>query len=187
MAGLSLRQYSSWRKERGLEPSSLGAIQKAKAKEILVLDSAGKVLPAESDKLWAANTDTMKSHPGKTKPGGGAAEEKGTKQSGYIQASTMVKTLDAQMRTLKLREMSGSLVNRDAANDILFRFARQIRDTLQAWPAQIASELADDLTNELKLPAGHEIDGRTVLITLEKYVHRVLTDISENPVPTVDN
>lgn len=157
MRGLSERQYAA---HAGL---SRGAIQKARLAGRLVLFEDGSINVAASDTRRAATTDPSKQRPvpGATrlKPVPDAAlsavsdtlRESGlaTIPSGggttFLQAKTANEVLKAQERRLRLQKMSNELIDRAGATALVFRLAREERDTWVNWPARVAALVAAEI------------------------------------------
>ena len=185
MKGLSERDYAQ---RIGL---SRGAVQKARAAGRLVLYDDGSINPDASDERRAAATDPSKSRradPGAApaKDAGGAAKavpnaaisavgatlQEGGQDGGgttYVQAKTANEVLKAQRARLELQKAKGELVERQKAQALVFRLARQERDAWQTWPARVAALMAADLG----------ADAATVQQVLDQYVRSHLSDLAD--------
>ena len=73
---------------------------------------------------------------------GASADAKGVT---YLQARTANEVLKAQERRIRLQKLKGELVDRARATAVVFRLARQERDSWAGWPARIAAMMAADL------------------------------------------
>jgi len=156
MQGLSERQYAA---RVGL---SRGAIQKAKAAGRLVLFDDGSIDAEASDARRAAMTDPSKSRrtpAPKLKPVPEAAvtavgdtlRESGLTSPAtgggttFLQAKTANEVLKAQERRLRLQKMKGELIDRARATALVFRLAREERDSWVNWPSRAAALMAAEL------------------------------------------
>jgi hypothetical protein len=164
-AGMSERQYAA---HAGI---SRGAVQKARTSGRLVLHADGSIDAAASDARRAQATDpamqrgrhksplrpvpeaavgavseTLReqglSAPAATGGMGASADAKGVT---YLQARTANEVLKAQERRIRLQKLKGELVDRARATAVVFRLARQERDSWAGWPARIAAMMAADL------------------------------------------
>jgi hypothetical protein len=159
MQGMSERQYA---RHIGM---SRGAVQKARAAERLVLFEDGSIDADASDRRRAETTDPSKSR-SETAPGppgmkpvpeaavsavGETLKEHGlgAPSAGggttYLQAKTANEVMKAQERKLRLAKLKGDLVDRDRAKALVFRLAREERDTWVTWPARVAALMAAEL------------------------------------------
>ena len=77
--------------------------------------------------------------------------------------------LKSQERRLKLQKLKGELVDRDRAEALVFRLARETRDAWVNWPARAAALIAAELGLE---PA-------TMQKVLEALVRAQLDELSE--------
>ena len=156
MQGLSERQYAA---RVGL---SRGAIQKAKAAERVVLYSDGSIDADASDARRAETTDpskTRKAPTSKLKPVpdvalsavGETLRESGLTSPAtgggttFLQAKTANEALKAQERRLRLQKMKGELIDRARATALVFRLAREERDSWVNWPSRAAALMAAEL------------------------------------------
>jgi hypothetical protein len=180
MQGLSERQYAA---HVGL---SRGAIQKAKAAGRLVLHEDGSIDAEASDARRAAMTDPSKSR-GTTSPRlkpvpesavaavGDTLREQGLAVPAvgggttFLQAKTANEVLKAQERRIRLQKLKGELIDRARALALVFRLAREERDSWVNWPARAAALMAADLGVE---PAAMQK-------ALEKHVRAHLDELAE--------
>ncbi|WP_241427743.1 hypothetical protein [Fertoeibacter niger] len=156
MQGMSERQYAA---HVGL---SRGAIQKAKTAERLVLFADGSIDAGASDVRRAETTDpskTRKPPEPKMKPVPEAAvaavgdtlREQGLAVPAvgggttYLQAKTANEVLKAQERRIRLQKLKGELIERARALSLVFRLAREVRDTWVNWPARSSALMAAEL------------------------------------------
>ena len=157
MKGTSERRYAA---HVGL---SRGAIQKARLAGRLVILDDGSIDAAASDERRAAMTDPSKqrhgTNAGKLKPVPDAAlsavgdtlRESGIATSAtgggttFLQAKTANEVLKAQERRLRLQKMKNEVIDRSRATALVFRLAREERDTWVNWPARVAALMAAEL------------------------------------------
>lgn len=189
MQGLSERKYAA---HAGL---SRGAIQKAKTAGRLVLHADGSIDAVASDRKRAAMTDPSKQRStvkAKLKPVPEAAlsavgetlREQGLSapatggNTTFLQAKTANEVLKAQERRLKLQKMKGELVDKARATTLVFRLAREERDTWINWPARAAALMAAELSSALS-ENGQDVTLETSLMqkTLETHVRAQLEEL----------
>jgi len=180
MQGMSERQYAA---HAGL---SRGAIQKAKGAERLVLFADGSINAAASDARRAETSDPSKTRrppAPKLKPVPEAAvtavgdtlREQGLTAPAvgggttFLQAKTANEVLKAQERRIRLQKLKGELIDRVRALGLVFRLAREERDSWVNWPARAAALMAADLGVE---PAAMQK-------VLEKHVRAHLDELAE--------
>lgn len=179
MQGMSEREYAA---RAGL---SRGAIQKAKAAGRLVLYADGSIDPEASEARRAVATDPSKQRrepPPKLKPVPNAAlsavgdtlRENGlpppaTGGATFLQAKTANEVLKSQERRLKLQKLKGELVDRARAEALVFRLARETRDTWVNWPARAAALIAAELG----------LDPAAMQKVLEAHVRAHLDELAE--------
>jgi hypothetical protein len=180
MQGMSERQYAA---HVGL---SRGAIQKAKAAGRLVFHADGSIDAAASDARRAAMTDPAKS---RAKPGakmkpvpdtalsavGDTLRENGLASPAtgggttFLQAKTANEVLKAQERRLRLQKMKGELIDRARATALVFRLAREERDSWVNWPPRAAALIAAELG----------VEASAVQRALEIHVRAHLDELAE--------
>jgi len=166
MQGMSERQYAA---HVGL---SRGAIQKAKTAGRLVLHEDGSIDAAASDKRRAETTDPSKSRPKAASPPAGmkpvpaaaiAAVGETLRENGvtvpdvgdgatFMKAKTANEVMKAQERKLRLQKQKGEVVDRNRAEMLVFRLAREERDAWVTWPARVAAQMASELNAALEHP-----------------------------------
>ncbi len=192
MQGMSERQYAA---HVGL---SRGAIQKAKAAERLVLYPDGSINAAASDARRAETTDpskTRKPPAPKLKPVPEAAvaavgdtlREQGLAVPAvgggttFLQAKTANEVLKAQERRIRLQKLKGELIERARALALVFRLAREERDTWVNWPARAAALMAAELSASCRDATGQQItvEPATMQKVLEKHVRAHLDELAE--------
>ena len=150
MEGMSERAYAA---HSGL---SRGAVQKARKNGRLVLFADGSINAAASDERRGAMTDPdqqMRSRGGFGAGGdtggisGGTSGVSGPGDStSYLKARTALTVYQAQERQLSIQRKKGVLVDRARAETLVFRLARQERDTWVTWPTRVAALMAAQLS-----------------------------------------
>ena len=192
MQGMSERQYAA---HVGL---SRGAIQKAKAAERLVLYPDGSINAAASDARRAETTDpskTRKPPTPKLKPVPEAAvaavgdtlREQGLAVPAvgggttFLQAKTANEVLKAQERRIRLQKLKGELIERARALALVFRLAREERDTWVNWPARAAALMAAELSASSSDATGSQITVEPAAMqkVLERHVRAHLDELAE--------
>ncbi|WP_296643882.1 hypothetical protein [Roseinatronobacter sp.] len=154
MEGMSEREYSA---HSGL---SRGAIQKARKAGRLVLYSDGSINAAGSDVRRAEMTDPdqQRRSTGRTnhtdRTGGDTGLSGPADSSSYLKARTALTVYQAQERQLAIQKKKGTLVDRARAETLVFRLARQERDTWITWPSRVAALMAAELTAEVAQQSG---------------------------------
>jgi hypothetical protein len=168
--GLSIRAYA---RRRGV---SHVAVLRAIKQGRVPLESDGTVDPAKADASWDRSTDPgrakskSKAAAGKLRPVGEAAlgsvretlKEQGLPAGGsvtFVQARTAHEIAKAHLARLRLQRMKGELVVRARSTALVFRLAREERDSWLNWPARIAALIAAELGVEAhavqKVVEGH--------------------------------
>jgi hypothetical protein len=157
--GLSIRAYA---RRRGV---SHVAVLRAIKQGRVAVELDGTIDPARADASWQRSTD-----PGRTKtksrasaeklrPVGEAAlgsvretlKEQGLPAGGnvtFVQARTAHEIAKAHLTRLRLQRMKGELVDRARATALVFRLAREERDSWLNWPARVAALIAAELGAE---------------------------------------
>lgn len=178
MQGMSERQYAE---RAGL---SRGAIRKAKISGRMVFHEDGSIDAEASDAKRAGATDPAKSHPHQEpelKPVPAAAltavsetlREQGIdgddEGATFLQARIANEVLKAQEKRLRLQQLKGELIDRVQATALVFRVAREERDSWVNWPARAAALMAAELG----------VDAATMQISLENHVREHLGELAE--------
>jgi hypothetical protein len=174
--GLSIRAYA---RARGV--SHVAVLKAAKAGRI-PLEPDGTVDPAKADAAWERSTEPgrTKVKPEKMKPIAAAAvgsvretlKEQGLPASGnvtFVQARTAHEIAKAHLARLRLQRMKGELVDRARATALVFRLAREERDTWVNWPARVAALMAAELG----------VEAHPMQKSLEAHVRAHLADLAE--------
>ena len=178
--GLSIRAYA---KTRGV--SHVAVLKAAKAGRI-PLEPDGTIDPAKADAAWQRSTDPSrakakpKPSAEKLRPVGSAAlgsvretlKEQGLPAGGnvtFVQARTAHEIAKAHLARLRLQRMKGELVDRARATALVFRLAREERDSWLNWPARVAALMAADLG----------VEAHAVQKLIETHVRGHLAELAE--------
>lgn len=178
--GVSIRAYA---KHRGV--SHVAVLRAAKAGRIQQ-EADGTIDPARADAAWDQATDPAKKKPkpakttSQMKPVADAAvgsvretlKEQGLPASGnvtFVQARTAHEIAKAHLARLRLQRMKGELVDRARATALVFRLAREERDTWINWPARVAALMAAELG----------LEAHPMQKALETHVRAHLAELAE--------
>ncbi len=153
MEGMSERDYAA---HSGL---SRGAIQKARKSGRLVVFDDGSINAAASDVRRGEMTDPdqQRRSVGCDTGFSGPADS-----SSYLKARTALTVYQAQERQLAIQKKKGTLVDRARAETLVFRLARQERDTWVTWPSRVAALIAAEVAAEVDKQSGNPV--RPVII-----------------------
>ena len=153
MDGMSEREYSA---HSGL---SRGAVQNAKRGGRLVFYPDGSINAAASDVRRAEMTDPDQ-HRRSLGADAAMSVSGGVGGESYLKARTALTVFQAQERQLAIQKKKGALVDRARAEALVFRLARQERDTWITWPARVsalmAAEVAAEVEKQFGIPVGIE-------------------------------
>jgi hypothetical protein len=186
MEGLSERAYAE---RTGL---SRGAVQKARKNGRLVLFADGSIDAAASDARRVAMTDPdqqMRSRggfagssagPANADASGPGASSPGDSTS-YLKARTALTVYQAQERQLSIQRKKGVLVDRARAETLVFRLARQERDTWVTWPTRVSALMAAQLSAEMEKVSGVPVTIETAILqrVLETHVREQLNALAD--------
>lgn len=174
--GLSIRAYA---RHRGV--SHVAVLRAAKAGR-LSLEPDGTIDPAKADIAWERSTEPgrTRAKPEKLKPVAEAAmgsvretlKEQGLPASGnvtFVQARTAHEIAKAHLARLRLQRMKGELIDRARATALVFRMAREERDTWVNWPARVAALIAAELG----------VEAHPMQKALETHVRAHLAELAE--------
>ena len=183
MEGLSERAYSA---HSGL---SRGAVQKARKNGRLVLFGDGSINAAASDARRGVMTDPdqqLRSRggfgAGADGPGIGNSGVSGPGDStSYLKARTALTVYQAQERQLSIQRKKGALVDRARTEALVFRLARQERDTWVTWPTRVAALMAAQLSAEMEKASGVPVTIETAILqrVLETHVREQLDALAD--------
>ena len=85
--------------------------------------------------------------------------------SSYLKARTALTVYQAQEKQLAIQKKKGTLVDRARAEALVFRLARQERDTWVTWPSRVAALMAAEVAAEVEKQSGKpERPERPVII-----------------------
>ena len=87
----------------------------------------------------------------------------------FVQARTAHEIAKAHLARLRLQRMKGELVDRARATALVFRLAREERDSWLNWPARVAALMAADLG----------VDAHAVQKLVETHVRGHLAELAE--------
>ena len=161
---------------------SRGAVQKARKNGRLVLFADGSINAAASDARRGTMTDPdqqMRSR------GGSAAGESAVSGPGdstsYLKARTALTVYQAQERQLAIQKKKGVLVDRARPETLVFRLARQERDTWVTWPTRVAALMAAQLSAEMEKVSGTPVTIETAILqrVLETHVREQLDALAD--------
>jgi hypothetical protein len=178
--GLSIRAYA---RRRGV---SHVAVLRAIKQGRVPVEPDGTIDPAKADAAWQRSTDPgrAKSKPKasaeKLRPVGEAAlgsvretlKEQGLPTGGnvtFVQARTAHEIAKAHLARLRLQRMKGELVDRARATALVFRLAREERDSWLVWPARVAAMIAAELG----------VEAHAVQKLIEAHVRGHLSELAE--------
>ena len=174
--GLSIRAYA---RHRGV--SHVAVLRAAKAGRVS-LEPDGTIDPAKADISWERSTEPgwSRAKPEKLKPVAEAAmgsvretlKEQGLPASGnvtFVQARTAHEIAKAHLARLRLQRMKGELIDRARATALVFRMAREERDTWVNWPARVAALIAAELG----------VEAHPMQKALETHVRAHLAELAE--------
>ena len=166
----------------GASGLSRGAVQKARKNGRLVLFADGSINAAALDSRRGAMTDPdqqMRSRGG-LGAGEGAVSGPGDSTS-YLKARTALTVYQAQERQLSIQKKKGVLVDRARAETLVFRLARQERDTWVTWPTRVAALMAAQLSAEMEKASGNPVTIETAILqrVLETHVREQLDALAD--------
>jgi hypothetical protein len=174
MEGMSERAYAA---HSGL---SRGAVQKARKNGRLVLFADGSINAAASDARRGTMTDPDQQMRSRGSAGDGAVSGPGDSTS-YLKARTALTVYQAQERQLSIQRKKGVLVDRARAETLVFRLARQERDTWVTWPTRVAALMAAQLSAEMEKASGVPVTIETAILqrVLETHVREQLDALAD--------
>ena len=166
----------------GQEEELKGLPQKARKTGRLVLFADGSINAVASDARRGVMTDPdqqMRSRGG-LGAGEGAVSGPGDSTS-YLKARTALTVYQAQERQLSIQKKKGVLVDRARAETLVFRLARQERDTWVTWPTRVAALMAAQLSAEMEKASGNPVTIETAILqrVLETHVREQLDALAD--------
>ncbi|SDG03560.1 hypothetical protein SAMN04244550_03303 [Rhodobacter capsulatus] len=168
---MSEREYSA---HSGL---SRGAIQKARKASRLVVYSDGSINAAASDVRRADMTDPDQQRRSTGDSGfSGPADS-----SSYLKARTALTVYQAQDKQLGIQKKKGTLVDRARAEALVFRLARQERDTWVTWPSRVAALMAAEVALGVEKQTGAPVMIEAAILqrVLEAHVRQHLDALAD--------
>ena len=168
MEGMSERAYAAH------SSLSRGAVQKARKTGRLVLFADGSINAAASDARRGAMTDPDQQM--RSRGGSGSGDS-----TSYLKARTALTVYQAQERQLSIQRKKGVLVDRARAETLVFRLARQERDTWVTWPTRVAALMAAQLAAEMEAATGSPVTLETAILqrVLETHVREQLDALAD--------
>jgi hypothetical protein len=175
MEGMSEREYSA---HSGI---SRGAIQKARKASRLVVYGDGSINAAASDVRRASMTDPDQQRRSTGRTGGDAGFSGPADSSSYLKARTALTVYQAQERQLAIQKKKGTLVDRARAEALVFRLARQERDTWVTWPSRVAALMAAEVAAEVEKQSGTPVIIEAAILqrVLETHVRQHLEALAD--------
>ncbi len=176
IVGLSIRAYA---RQRGV--SHVAVLRGVKQGRI-TLEPDGTVDAAKADASWERSSDPGRRKPVAEKlrpvaePALGSVREtlreqglpSGTRVT-FVEARTAHEIAKAHLARLKLQERKGELVDRASAAALVFRLAREERDSWINWPARVAALMAAELG----------VEAHPMQKSLETHVRAHLVELAE--------
>lgn len=172
MKGMSEREYSA---HSGL---SRGAIQKARKNGRLVVYGDGSINAAASDTRRAEMTDPDQQ---RRSTGGDAGFSAPAETSSYLKARTALTVYQAQDKQLAIQKRKGALVDRARAEALVFKLARQERDTWVTWPSRVAALMAAEVALGVEKQTGAPVIIEAAILqrVLEAHVRQHLDALAD--------
>jgi transcriptional regulator with XRE-family HTH domain len=142
------------------------------------LDKNGKIDPADAD-LRLAATDRSSQSPRnrqgepEVSSGGVSPRVRSGDPETLTEAQKEKIITETHIAQLKLEELQGSLVRKEAVAKEVGRLAQEYRDQLLSWPARIAAQMLADL----QASGAEGLDQRLLNVTLERYVREHLSEL----------
>lgn len=178
--GLSVREYA---RRRGV---SHVAVLKAVRAGRIPQEADGTIDQAKADAAWEAQTDPAKrpvakkpvasakpapapAPPPEVAPVVAAGHGGAVAGTNFTQARTMHEIAKAQRARIQVQRLKDEMVDRAGAVALVFKLARQERDSWITWPARVAAQMAAE--------AG--IDPHTMQRLLEAHVRAHLAELAD--------
>ena len=172
---MSEREYSA---HSGL---SRGAIQKARKASRLVVYKDGSINATASDVRRAEMTDPDQQRRSTGRTGGDSGFSGPADSSSYLKARTALTVYQAQDKQLAIQKRKGTLVDRARAEALVFRLARQERDTWVTWPARVAALMAAEVAAEVEKQTAKPVTIAAAILqrVLETHVRQHLETLAD--------
>lgn len=176
--GLSQRAYAE---RSGV---SRPMVQKWGRSGRLVLYDDGSINAEASDARRRANADPSQPSQAAARQSQPAEAELSTGEGGgttYLRARAMHEVLRVQRAQILLEEKRGALVDRSAAERLIFRLAREERDAWVTWPARVAALMAAEIAAGIEADSGVAVSIGTgqVQAILERHVREQLDALAD--------
>lgn len=178
--GLSISEYA---RRRGVSHVAVIAALRAGRIE---REPDGTIDPERADQMWDRRTDhTRRPHsprrrkvlvPADDGPDTQASNAPATLQA-LLAAKLQNEVLRAKDRRVRLEKLKGTLVNREKAQALLFRLAREERDAWVNWPSRVAAVIAQDLAAIVE--DNGTLDPAQVQRVLERHVRAHLEELAD--------
>ena len=94
--------------------------------------------------------------------------------SSYLKARTALTVYQAQERQMAIQKRKGTLVDRARAEALVFRRARQERDTWVTWPSRVAALMAAEVALGVEKQIGAPVRPVRPVIIEAAILQRVL-------------
>jgi hypothetical protein len=175
--GVSVREYA---RRRGVSHT---AVRKAVQTGRIPQEPDGTIDPAKADAAWDAQTDSARraaapppSMPSPTpKPSSSPSLQRetvpplpSTSGATFNQARTAHEVAKAQKARIQVDRLKEEVVDRARATALVFKLARQERDSWITWPARVAGQMAAEIG----------IDPHVMQTLLEAHVHAHLDELA---------
>ena len=172
---MSEREYSA---HSGL---SRGAIQKARKASRLVVYKDGSINATASDVRRAEMTDPDQQRRITGRTGGDSGFSGPADSSSYLKARTALTVYQAQDKQLAIQKRKGTLVDKARAEALVFRLARQERDTWVTWPARVAALMAAEVAAEVEKQTAKQVTIEAAILqrVLETHVRQHLETLAD--------
>ena len=156
---------------------------------VLVLFADGPINAPASDARRGPMTDPDQQM--RSRAGSGAGSDGASVGSGgisgtgdgtsYLKARAALTAYQAQERQLSIQRKKGVLVDRARAETLVFRLARQERDTWVTWPTRVAALMAAQLSAEMEKASGIPVTIETAILqrVLETHVREQLNALAD--------
>jgi hypothetical protein len=166
--GVSVREYA---RRRGVSHT---AVRKAVLAGRIPQEADGSIDPTKADAAWAAETNPARNSKAQDQPvpvplpQAAIAQTSGTGPS-FAQARAMHEFAKAQRARIQVDRLKEKVVERARASALVFKLARQERDSWITWPARVAAQMAAEVG----------IDVHLMQNLLEAHVRSHLEELSE--------
>ncbi|MDO8608118.1 MAG: elements of external origin [Phaeospirillum sp.] len=175
--GVSVREYA---RRRGVSHT---AVRKAVQTGRIPQEADGTIDPVKADATWDAQTDPARraaTPPPPTsiptpKPSSSPSLSRktvpplpATSGATFAQARTAHEVAKAQKARIQVDRLKDEVVDRTRATALVFKLARQERDSWITWPARVAGQMAAEIG----------IDPHVMQTLLEAHVHAHLDELA---------